>query len=113
VAKKVPWILHVYVPVEKQRLVERAKEVARREGSSLSKLILAYLEEYVRRHEGGNPQTRLDRILSGSEPAAKTCAMCRNPAAILGYRGGVQVRLCRDHFHRLRHTLKGYRVLNG
>jgi len=44
---------------------EKLKEIARREGRSASSIINELIEEYIRKHEPGNPQLRLDRILEG------------------------------------------------
>ena len=48
---------------EARRLWKEAKEIARREGKSVSLLIREFLEQYVRLHEPGNPQQRLDTII--------------------------------------------------
>ena len=55
--------LHLYVPETRAITVRKAKKIARREGRSLSKLILDLLDDYVRRHEPGNPQLPIDRFL--------------------------------------------------
>ena len=53
----------VYIPVVYSHILEKAKKIARREGRSLSALILDLLRDYVRVHEPGNPQLPIDRFL--------------------------------------------------
>jgi hypothetical protein len=44
-------------------LIEQAKQLFKREGQSISQYFLDQLESYIRLHEPGNPQQRLDTIL--------------------------------------------------
>jgi len=57
----------LYVPSDQVELLKRAKEIVRREGRSLSQLFIQFVREYVRQHEPGNPQLRLDRVLATGE----------------------------------------------
>ena len=55
-------LLHLYVPQEYAVIVEKARKIAKREGRSLSKLVMELLRDYVRVHEPGNPQLPLTRF---------------------------------------------------
>ena len=52
-----------YVPEASEDTIYDLKAILKREGSSLSKWIRDNAEHYVRLHEPGNPQQRLDTIL--------------------------------------------------
>jgi len=60
--------LHLYVPQEYSEIVKKAKKIARREGRSISKLVMDLLRDYVRVHEPGNPQLPLTRFTGESKP---------------------------------------------
>ena len=80
-----------------QETWETFKEICRREGSTASEKIRELIFEYVRVHEPGNPQTRLDVILKDGGPEGPVCNECGSPAE-RGYRtkSGVILR-CRRH----------------
>jgi len=61
--KKAPNFVSFYI--QDPQIYEKLKEIARREGRSASAVISELIEEYVRQHEPGNPQLRLDLILEG------------------------------------------------
>jgi len=61
-------LLHLYVPQEYAVTVEKAKKIARREGRSISKLVMELLRDYVRVHEPGNPQLPLTRFTEEEKP---------------------------------------------
>jgi len=63
-------------------LYERFKRVAEREGRSPSEVIRELIREYVHRHELGNPQLRLDKILAGEPQPGQPpkCKFCERPA---------------------------------
>jgi len=78
---------HFYFPREFERLWETLDEIAKREGRSRSKILRECVEEYVRLHELGNPQTRLDVILDRGAPAKEPprCSYCSKPATYISY----------------------------
>jgi len=53
----------------------------------MSEIIIEAIEEYVRRHEPGNPQTRLDDILAGKLRLGKRlkCKFCSQTATYIQY----------------------------
>lgn len=55
--------LTLYVPVDKQLLVDNVRGPLKREKSSISRFLIEKLEEYWTLHEPGNPQQRIDVIL--------------------------------------------------
>jgi len=57
--KKYPEQFKLYVPAESRLIVKEAKEIARREGESLSQKFIKFCQDYVRLHGEGNPQTLL------------------------------------------------------
>jgi hypothetical protein len=52
-----------YVPESWEETLDTLEEILKREGSNLSKWIRQNGDHYVRLHEPGNPQQRLDMIL--------------------------------------------------
>ena len=56
-------ITTIYVPKDKEIIWEKAKEVAQREGKSVSAIIIEFLEEYVKKHGEGNPAFTLDQFV--------------------------------------------------
>jgi len=103
----------VYVPLHYQQLILKAKEIARREGRSLSALVLELLRDYVRRHEPGNPQLPLTRF-TGESKEERRCSVegCNEPAAYEVYADHQKMRLCEDHLRDLRRGWLGDRRVN-
>jgi len=69
------------------KLWKKFMEICRREKESASSKIQWWIAEYVRQHEPGNPQLRLDRILAG-EPrpgVPPKCRFCGQPATYIQY----------------------------
>ena len=58
--KKVKNIQSIYIPSEKQEVVEKIDIIRWREHKSMSDIILEAMIEYVQRHQDGNNQMRLD-----------------------------------------------------
>jgi len=56
-------VRRIYVPAEFEPTMETLKEILKREGRSISGWIRDNADQYVRLHEPGNPQQRLDTIL--------------------------------------------------
>jgi hypothetical protein len=54
-------------PRDKEEIVEQAEEIANRERSSLSRLIISLLEDYVRTHAAGNPSFELNKWIEKPE----------------------------------------------
>lgn len=46
----------------------------------MSRILVEMIEEYVRIHEPGNPQKRLDVILNDGGPMGPVCSECGSPA---------------------------------
>jgi len=65
--KKYPHILHIYIPEDKQPIIEAAKEVAKRKRLSISRLIVTFLERFVKANHPNNPQLKLSKFLTKSE----------------------------------------------
>lgn len=61
--KKKTKVHRFYVPEFFQPTISILKEILEREGRSLSEWIRENAEHYVRLHEPGNPQTRIDVIM--------------------------------------------------
>lgn len=80
--KRGSWGKTIYVPEDKETMVLKAQDITHREGRSLSQLFIEFCEKYVREHEPGNPQTRIDKILKWGAPLTDKpkCAFCGEPA---------------------------------
>lgn len=79
----------IYISEGFRQLWAKFMEICEREGSSGSEKIREFVREYVRRHEPGNPQTRLDVILRRGAPPYKppSCDSCNQPAEYICYVG--------------------------
>jgi len=92
-----------YVPESFERIIEKMEKILKREGSNLSKWIRQNIEEYVRRHEPGNPQQRIERYKDGdAKPfiSAKGCAYCnRDATRALRWKKDRLVPLCKLHYN--------------
>ena len=106
--------LHLYVPQEYSEIVKKAKKIARREGRSISKLVMDLLRDYVRVHEPGNPQLPLTRFTEDMKDS-KICSFegCDAPAGYVVHLEGRSIRVCMKHLKVLRrkHGALGYRRL--
>jgi hypothetical protein len=94
-----------YIPSEYQLLFKKLQDILQREGSNLSEWIRSQAEPYVRLHEPGNPQQRLDIILINKESykAPKFCGFkgCNREAFGFGVFKSTSKKypLCRVHFN--------------
>ena len=109
--------LHLYVPREFSEIVKKAREIARREGRSLSKLVMDLLRDYVRVHEPGNPQLPLTKFVEGAEnPKACSIEGCDSPAVyqvFLDYGRVIEkLRVCEKHLRDLKAGWLGDRRVN-
>jgi len=104
--KKSP-VVHIYVKPERIHLYHRIRDILRREGKSLSDFIWEQIESYVRLHEPGNPQQRIDRFINHDKPyiAPVKCGFgskknpCDKPAvAIAISESGKEMPVCKYHF---------------
>jgi len=59
----IPRRIQFYLPDNKKHILREAKEIFKREGTSLSRFLVDKLEEYVELHAPGNPQQRIDTII--------------------------------------------------
>lgn len=64
-------ITSFYVPIESKEIIEKAKELAHRDATTLSEIILEALKEYIEKHYPGNPQIPL-MVYTGEVEPAKT-----------------------------------------
>lgn len=105
--KRYPWQLKIYIPREYQVIIEKAKEIVRREGRSLSSLIMQLLRDYVQVHYPGNPQLPLSKFIEKSEDKS-VCSVegCDSPAAYQVFldHGRVieKIRVCEKHLRDLK-----------
>ena len=56
-------IVQIYINKHRRGIYESLQEILKRDGKSFSSWVLDYAQDYVRLHEPGNPQQRLDTIL--------------------------------------------------
>ena len=106
--------LHIYVPQEYATIVKKAREIARREGRSLSSLIMQLLRDYVKVHEPGNPQLPLTRFVEGAERDKSVCSVegCNNKAQFIVFLDHRKMRLCEKHLRDLKAGWLGDRRVN-
>lgn len=90
---------------------EKFRTICIREGTTASKKILEFVQEYVTRHEPGNPQTRLDRSLDASR--GPLCSRCGSPATRVYFTSGARFFTCDAHKVSVKSSpaIKGWREL--
>ena len=90
----------LYVSEINEAIIEKAKEMLDRENSSLSKLFIKTVQQYVRLHEPGNPQQRLDTIIKiGKAFKAETCQDCNLAPVKWGLKNTVWLGYCEVHWN--------------
>jgi len=100
-----------YVPEEFEQTLKTLEAILKREGKSLSAWFRDQAQEYVTRHESGNPQTRLDRSLDASR--VPLCSRCGDPATRVYFTSGAHFFTCDAHKVSARSSpaIKGWRQL--
>lgn len=111
----------IYLPEGFLQIWTKFMEICDREGSSGSEKVRDFVRAYVRRHEPGNPQTRLDTIIERGAPPNQPprCGFCDRPAAYIchirksQFASAQAVYACDDHRRRLavENPFFGYREL--
>jgi hypothetical protein len=108
-----------YWKKEDARLWKDAKATAKREGKHISNIIAEYLEQYVRLHEPGNPQQRLDTILKLGKAYHAPSPVCgfkdcmRDVVAVGVYLPRKEeYGLCQKHLAVAREDKKTWKILN-
>ena len=86
-----------YFPKASEHLFRKFKEIADREGRSMSEILEELVRDYVRIHEPGNPQTRLDVILGITKDPVPRCSECGDPAERVYRLRGLSVFRCKEH----------------
>jgi hypothetical protein len=89
------------------------RRICSTEGTSASNKLTDYIVDYVRLHEPGNPQQRIDIISQLEKPyRSHGCLDCGNKKVMVETRvNGITVRLCDEHFKKRKHKLQGWRRL--
>ncbi len=91
---------------------KKFKVIAKRENSSASAKIREYVEGYVKLHDEGNPQLRIDVTLDLEKPyRANRCLDCKKKPRFEGILRGHKVRLCQDDLEKRKKELTGWREL--
>lgn len=101
-----------YVPVKFENTFDMLQSILKREGSNFSIWVRDQTERYVRLHEPGNPQQRIDTIIQLGKPyVAGQCGDCNDKAIYEAVLGTKRVFLCSFHFSRKKHKLTGWKEL--
>lgn len=97
-------LVQVYVNRQGQLLYENLKEILKREKRSFSSWVMENVESYIRLHEPGNPQQRLDTILrlgKAYHAPSRVCGFkdCLRDAVAVGVfvQNGREYGLCPKH----------------
>jgi hypothetical protein len=100
----VPKKITLYVADKYDAVVKKAKEVFKREGSSMSDFLMQELDQYVRLHEPGNPQQRMDVIIETGHTytAPLICGRCKKENVPVLYEAvftsGLKLKECKTCF---------------
>ena len=71
-----PEVRSIYVPDELQIVWVKFQEIAKREGRTVSEMVVEYICDYVRHHELGNPQQTLTYLLEHEKPYRANAHKC-------------------------------------
>jgi len=100
-----------YYPNNKESIWKKFLEITKREGTTGSYKILQLIEEYVKQHDPGNPQQRLDVISNIGKPyMASTCQDCGRSPVFEGLKKGVWLKYCGLHWDNRQFSV--YRKIN-
>jgi len=102
---------HFYVPEEWKGTLDKLEEILKREEhKTFSEWIREQISTYVRLHEPGNPQQRLDTIAAiGHAYRAESCCVCGKQAEVQAFtEKGLNLLYCRECYEK-----KGRRVTIG
>ena len=94
-------IRNIYIDEDFAPVWDKFKKIMEREGSSVSKHLREHIANYVRLHEPGNPQQRLDTIVKiGSCYRVNGCSVptCGEAGEYVVFKNGVRVLYCERHF---------------
>ena len=100
---------------KRKDIVKKASEILKREGSSLSEFFNDSIAEYVRLHDKGNPQQRIDVVLFDKKAyeAPKFCGIrgCNGQATGFGVYllTDKKYALCKAHY-KLYGESQGWRI---
>lgn len=109
---KFPKQFKLTVPQEAEGAFKKLPEIADRENRSMTEIVVELIESYVRLHEPGNPQQRLDVIVrDGKAYHADQCTVCGGKPVFMGFEDGVQRLFCRDCFGKKKLRLQGWREI--
>jgi hypothetical protein len=99
----------MYLKQEDLETWKTLRDIAQREGRSIAQIVREQVETYVRLHEPGNPQQRLDTIvrLGKKYVAPKVCDFknCLRDAVAVGTYHGEEYNLCQLHLKLLKDSL--------
>lgn len=101
-------IINLYVQEEwRNTQWKKFRQICEREGISASAKIRQFIEDYNSKHEPGNPQTRMDIIMTlGQAYKAKSCLDCNKPPRYEALVKGVKVFFCEKHLNARKHLPK-------
>jgi len=99
-----------YITPGRIETYQKLEEILKREAKSFSDWIFPYAEEYVRLHEPGNPQQRIDVIAELGKPyRANACFECgAKPKFKMIYSEKEVVLLCGECFDKLKKRAIGW-----
>jgi len=100
----------VYTNSEREITFQKLDQILEREGKNFSKWVFEQALPYVRLHEPGNPQQRLDVLSKLGKPyKAKSCLECGAKPFVIAVKDDKRFYLCKEHFERLKIRLDGWK----
>lgn len=99
-----------------QPIYSKLKKILTREGTSISEWFRKQAEEYVRRHDPGNPQQILERFVKHGRPyfAPAKCSLkpCGREAVVVAeWKDGVRYYVCKTHLETVVKRSKDWRII--
>lgn len=107
---------NIYLPETFQPTYSKLKKILRREGTSISEWFRKQAEEYVRRHDPGNPQQILERFVKHRRPyfAPAKCSLkpCGREAVVVAeWKDGRRYYVCSVHLETVVKRSKDWRII--
>ncbi len=112
--RKYPKQFRMYLKDDEVLIWEKLSKIAETEARPVAEIVRTQIHEYVRLHEPGNPQQRLDTIAQiGHAYRANSCCICSKPAEVQAFtRKGLNLLYCRECYDENgRRQAEGYREL--
>lgn len=90
----------IYEPKNFEHTMKKMQDILKREGKTFSGWVREQVRLYVKLHEPGNPQQRIDTMAKlGTPYKANSCQMCSRKPVMSGVKNGMWLGYCKVHWN--------------